>query len=96
MPSISKPGKKSRTATALRVSRKIIVDFPEPLYSRTEKATRELATSRSALIRLAVERFLEVLSNQRLERELLEGYQANAKLNQRIAQDFSHVDAENI
>lgn len=96
MPSNSKPGKKSRTRAALRASRKIIVDFPEPLFSRTEKATQELATSRSALIRLAVERFLEVLSNQRLERELVDGYQANAKLNQRIAQDFSHVDAENI
>jgi metal-responsive CopG/Arc/MetJ family transcriptional regulator len=96
MASISKSGRKSRTPTAVRASRKIIVDFPEPLYTRTEKATRELATSRSALIRLAVERFLEVLANQRLERELVEGYQANAKLNQRIAQDFSHVDAENI
>jgi hypothetical protein len=27
---------------------------------------------------------------------LVEGYQANAKFNQRIAQDFSPVDAENI
>lgn len=95
MPS-SKSQRKTRRPVEARASRKIIVDFPEPLYSRTEKATQELATSRSALIRLAVERFLEVLSKQRLEGELVEGYQANAKLNQRIAQDFSHVDAENI
>ena len=82
MPSSSKSGK-------TRAGTKIAIDFPEPMYARIEKASLELATSRNALIRLAVERFLD-------ERELVEGYQTNAKLNQRIAQDLSPVDAENI
>jgi len=68
---------------------KIVVDFPEPMYTRIEKASLELATSRDVLIRLAVGRFLDVW-------ELVAGYKANAKFNQRIAQDFSPVDAENI
>jgi metal-responsive CopG/Arc/MetJ family transcriptional regulator len=74
---------------AARAARKIVVDFPEPTYTRIEKASLELNTSRNAFIRLAVERFLD-------ERELVAGYQANAKFNHGIAQDFSHVDAENI
>jgi hypothetical protein len=72
-----------------RAARKIVVDFPESLYTRIEQASLELATSPNALIRLAVERFLDA-------KELVEGYQANAKFNRRIAQDFSPLDAENI
>jgi hypothetical protein len=82
-------GGKPRRAVAARTARKIVVYFPEPIYARIEKASLELATSRNALIRLAVERFLD-------ERELVEAYQASAKLRRRIAQDFSYADAENI
>jgi hypothetical protein len=81
-------GGKPRSTVRPHSVRKIVVDFPEPVYAHIEKASLELATSRSALIRLAVERFLD-------EWELVTGYQANAKLNRRIAQDFSPVDTEN-
>jgi hypothetical protein len=89
MTSSSNLGGKPARAVRPNSARKIVVDFPEPMYTRIEKASQELATSRSALIRLAVERFLD-------EWELVAGYQANAKFNYGIAQDFSPLDAENV
>ena len=42
---------------------------------------------------VAVERCVKELKRQRLERELAEGYAANAALDRQICGDFSHVDA---
>jgi metal-responsive CopG/Arc/MetJ family transcriptional regulator len=75
-------------------SRKVVVDFPEPLFEQTERAAAELAINRSALIRSAVERYLEALHRKRLEEELAAGYVANAELDRRIAAEFSSVDYE--
>jgi metal-responsive CopG/Arc/MetJ family transcriptional regulator len=89
---------KSREETKRRVpavgSRKVVVDFPEPLFEQTERAATELAINRSVLIRSAVERYLEALHRKRLEEELAAGYVANAELDRRIAAEFSAVDYE--
>jgi hypothetical protein len=47
-------------------------------------------------VRSAVEQYVKELQRQRLERELAEGYAANAALDRRICGDFSYVDAENV
>jgi hypothetical protein len=46
--------------------------------------------------RPAGERYLKALKRLQLERELAEGYAANAALDRRICGDFAYVDAENI
>jgi len=86
----AKPQHSNRVAA----TRKIVVDFPEPLFQETERAIAELSTSRSALIRLAVERYLAAVQREKLDRELAEGYVANASLDRQVAQEFSAVDYE--
>ncbi len=68
--------------------KRVIVEFPGPLYAMTEEAVQELGMSRSELIRSAVERYLSDLKQERFEREMAEGYSANAALDRRICADF--------
>src|SRR5580698_4352845 len=75
-------------------SHKVVIDFPKPLFERTERAAAELAINRSALIRSAVDQYLEALHRKRLDEELAAGYAANAELDRRIASEFSSVDYE--
>ena len=84
------------TAKASASSRKVIVEFPAALYEETQRAVKELSVKRSVLIRDAVHEYLRRLQRQKLARELAEGYRANAELNQRISEEFRHVDAENL
>src|ERR1035441_807152 len=75
-------------------SRKVVVDFPAPLFRETERAVAEIGTNRSKLIRCAVEQYLETLQRKRLEQELATGYVANSALDRRISEEFSAVDYE--
>jgi metal-responsive CopG/Arc/MetJ family transcriptional regulator len=75
-------------------SRKVIVEFPIGLYAETERMTNELSISRSALIRSALQEFLARRSRDKLERELAEGYTANAFQARQTANEFSNVDSE--
>jgi len=79
-------------STATRASRKVVVDFPAPLFRETERVAAETGTSRSKLIRCAVEQYLEAVQRKRLEQELAAGYAANSALDTRIAEEFSAVD----
>ena len=85
-----------RRKRAARATSKVIVEFPSDLLERAERAASELATNRSRLIRSAVEQFLQGLQRRELERQLAEGYRANAAMDREICQEFAHVDAENI
>jgi metal-responsive CopG/Arc/MetJ family transcriptional regulator len=62
---------------------------------RTEEAASALAIDRSKLIRSAVERYLEMLRREKIEKELAAGYEANASLDRAVCEDFAHADAEN-
>ena len=77
---------------AAAAPRKVVVEFPGPLFTETERAATEIGTSRSNLIRCAVEQYLEALHRKGLERELAAGYVANSALDRRIAEEFSAVD----
>jgi len=81
-------------AAAQRASRKVIVEFPIGLYAETERMTNELSISRSALIRSALQEFLAKRSREKLEKELAEGYVANASQARQTASEFSNVDSE--
>jgi metal-responsive CopG/Arc/MetJ family transcriptional regulator len=85
-----------RTASkpALSTSKKVAVDFPASLFQETEQAAKEISTTRSALIRIAVEAFLQNRKRQRLEDQIAESLSANAKLDRRLMEEFRHVDAE--
>jgi metal-responsive CopG/Arc/MetJ family transcriptional regulator len=75
-------------------SRKVVVNFPEPLYLETTTVAAEVAGSYSEFIRLAVEQFLAERKQQQLERELAEGYIANAALAASMTEEFKFADAE--
>jgi metal-responsive CopG/Arc/MetJ family transcriptional regulator len=84
----------SLPSAATAASRKVVVDFPAPLFRETERVVAEIGTSRSKLIRCAVEQYLEALQHQRLEQELAAGYVANSALDRGIAEEFSAADYE--
>jgi len=88
--------RKSRSLrpVATAASRKVVVDFPTPLFKETERAVAEIGTNRSKLIRSAVEHYLEALQRKRLEQELAAGYVANSATDRKIAEEFSFVDYE--
>ncbi|MGA2723500.1 MAG: ribbon-helix-helix protein, CopG family [Bryobacteraceae bacterium] len=86
--------RRSLPPAATAASRKVVVDFPAPLFRETERVVAETGTNRSKLIRCAVEQYLEALQRKRLEQELAAGYVANSALDRRIAEEFSAVDYE--
>lgn len=75
-------------------AKRVVVEFPEQLLERAERATHELSISRSQLIRQAVEQFIETSDRAKLEKELADGYTANAGLDRTIAEEFAPVDYE--
>jgi metal-responsive CopG/Arc/MetJ family transcriptional regulator len=81
------------TATA-KQARKIVIDFPAPLFQETEHAVHELSMNRSVLIRSAVEMYLRVRQREKLERQIAESFAANAEFDRQLVEDFAHLDAE--
>jgi metal-responsive CopG/Arc/MetJ family transcriptional regulator len=80
--------------TTGRQAKKVAVDFPAALFQETERAAQELSTSRSSFIRSAVERFLDELRQQKLERELAAGYIANDSQAASVAEEFARLDTD--
>jgi metal-responsive CopG/Arc/MetJ family transcriptional regulator len=90
------PAENAKAAHAARgaTSRKVVVDFPEPLFRETQRAAADLSTNRSSLVRAAVEHYLEGLRRKKLEEELAAGYAANSAMDRGIADEFAAVDYE--
>jgi metal-responsive CopG/Arc/MetJ family transcriptional regulator len=74
--------------------KKITVDIPQSLYKETEEVVQERHITTSVFVREAIERHLRSIKRKKLERELEEGYVANAGLGDRIHKEFEFVDAE--
>jgi len=89
-----RPLQKGHSTPPIPTTRRVVIDFPEPLFRETERAVAELSTSRSSLVRAAVEQYLEGLRRKRLEEELAAGYAANSAMDRKIAAEFSAVDNE--
>ncbi|MGA2436508.1 MAG: hypothetical protein ABSG25_14630 [Bryobacteraceae bacterium] len=79
-------------AIAARTSKKVVVDFPEPLFRETEIAVAELSISRSNFIRLAVEEYIRERRRKKLREQLIDGYTANANMAREIAEELSQFD----
>lgn len=75
-------------------ARRIVIDFPEQLFEATEDAADELAINRSSLIREAVKQFLEARYRQKLEKDLAEGYIANADSARAIAEEMMGAETD--
>lgn len=85
---------KGRSTPSSPATRRVAIDFPESLFRETERAVAELSTSRSSLVRTAVEQYLESLRRKQLDEELAAGYTANSAMDRKIAAEFSAVDYE--
>lgn len=79
---------------AARSVKKVVADFPEPLFREAERAAHELSMNRSSFIRAAVEAFLKNRRTEKLERAIAESLSANAELDRQLVDEFKHVDAE--
>lgn len=78
-------------------SRKITADVPQSLLdaaARLAPASGQRLTT-SALVRQAIEYFVEMEQARRLEHELEAGYLATADVSENIHRDFQYADAEN-
>ena len=83
------------TAASARIKR-VLVPFPENLLRQTDEAARQLSTNRSKLIRTAVQFFLERRKMAQLAKDLAAGYAANADFDRQVAEEFAHLDADNL
>jgi metal-responsive CopG/Arc/MetJ family transcriptional regulator len=81
-------------STANAKAKKITVDIPQSLYKEAEQVIQERHITTSVFVREAMERHLKSIKRRKLERELEEGYLANAGLNDQIHEEFEFVDAE--
>jgi metal-responsive CopG/Arc/MetJ family transcriptional regulator len=76
-------------------SKKITVDIPQSLLDAAARVVSERHLTTSALVREAMEYYVQEKQARRLERELEEGYLATADLSERVHREFEYVDAEN-
>ncbi len=76
--------------------RRVVVEFPTPLLDRAEGVLTELSINRSELIRRAVEHYLEVFQQAKLEQELAEGYVANAAQARSLCEEYAYVDGDSV
>lgn len=81
------------SATVAR-SKKITVDIPRSLYEETEAIVHEREISTSVFVREAMERYLRYIRHKKLEKDLEEGYLANASLTRQIHAEFALADAD--
>jgi len=70
--------------------------FPHKLVARIKKVEEVNNINFSEFVRKAAEEKLSRIEKEKLEKDLEKGYKAKAKLNQKICEDFKHVDGENI
>jgi hypothetical protein len=70
--------------------------FPVDLISRFKKENRKLGVDFSNFVREAIDEKLKRIEKERLEKELEEGYLANADIDRATCEEFKFVDGENI
>lgn len=91
---VSPPNSTGKSRASVRRTSRVLLEFPSGLLERADRAAAEIATTRSELVRTAVEQLVSGMEKQRLERELAEAYAANASMNLKLAREFEHVDRE--
>jgi hypothetical protein len=88
--------RRSEAATAIRKTalKKVVTDFPLPLFLEAERAAHELSMNRSCFIRSAVETFLRNREKEKLERAIAESFLANTELDRQLVDEFKYADAD--
>jgi len=81
-------------SAAATKAKRVVIDFPQPLYDAAEDAAVELATNRSSLIREAVKQFLGERLRRKLEKELADGYVANAASARIVADEMMGAEED--
>ena len=70
--------------------------FPVDLIARFEKENKSSGLDFSSFVREAIAEKLKKIDKEKLEKELKEGYLANAELDRATCEEFKFVDGENI
>lgn len=91
---VTRPLASAKARSARSGRERVLVEFSTPLLKRADEEAARMETSRSGLIRIAVEQLLEDVERTRFEAELAAGYLANASMNVQIAEEFVEVDRE--
>jgi len=73
--------------------KKVVTDFPVPLFQAAERAAHELSMNRSCFIRTAIESFLRNREKEKLEQAIAESFRANAELDRQLVDEFKYADA---
>ena len=73
---------------------RLLIEFPSALIERADQEALRANTSRSQLIRDAVEEHLAAREKARMDAELAEAYAANSGRNLQLLDEFSAVDRE--
>ena len=66
---------------------RVLIEFDESMLKRADQSAKLGGTSRSELIRRAVEKMLDGLDADLLKKDLIDGYLANAKLSLSLANE---------
>lgn len=75
---------------------KVMITVPPALLGQIDEAVARLNTSRSALIRQAMEYFFAEHERQELRELLKEGYRIHAERDLRICEEFAASDYETL
>lgn len=73
---------------------RVLIEFPAGLLQQTDEVARSLHRNRSELIRSAVEKLLNEMEAEKLEKQLAAAYSANAEMNRKLSKEFEAVDRE--
>lgn len=76
--------------------KRINLDLPYSQFTEMAKIIDTMKTNLSDFVREAIRKHIERIKWEELEKELAEGYIANAELDLKTCDDFKYVDGENI
>ena len=74
------------------MNKRINITLPEQTVRLLDKITKE--GDRSRLIDQAVRRYIREETKANIRKQLIEGYEANAKFDLKLAEEWFHVDQE--
>jgi len=76
--------------------KRVNINFSENLLSEIKNTGKELNMNLSEFVREATEVYINKIKEEKIKKELAEGYKVKAKLNLKICEDFKYTDEENI
>jgi len=76
--------------------KRININFSDNLLYEIKRTSKELNMNLSEFVREATEVYSSKIKEEKLKKELAEGYKAKAKLNLKICEDFKYTDGENV